>query len=308
MAKEIRINARYMIKWILRKWMFAVPAVIVLVIFLMFSMVKQEANEYEEKTQYLYTMDELRELMTEKDYDAVQRALAADDLLAEKNDELEIVKESEPTEENLVRQMELLSELGELNQLRSDFIVYFSPIQSRYYWLYTGAEVQMREDFQRPSGISKKIIVFSLAGGVVFVAAVMVLVYLLLGYLHAQEELEVNFGYDVYDVSLKDDELLEKVRFIVKAEGLQNVDNLVVTGTVNWTKEDNKNVKNSILEETHAVFVDRITESVEYLESLNEKKILLVERANESKLRRIQDNDLVIRKAKGDVVGVIFIS
>lgn len=308
MTREIRINTKGMVKWVLKKWIFMVPAIILIAIFISWSLCTQETKEYEEKIKYLYTADELEERMSETDYRAVERVMATDNLLRARNAELEALSEQEPTEDNLVRQTEVLNEINNLNQLRVNFVTFFSVEQSRYYWMQTGTTVTMREDIPKPTGLSGHIVVYSVLGGMVFVVAFTVLLYLLAGYLHSKDELELNYGYDVYDVSLKDDELLEKVRFIVKAEGLQNVDNLVVTGTVNWTQEDNKNVKNAILEETQAVFVDHITESVECLESLNEKKILLVERANESKLRRIQDNDLVIRKAKGDVVGVIFIS
>lgn len=308
MVREIRINIKGMIRWVLKKWMFVLPAIVAVAVFICFSMCTQETKEYEAKIKYLYTAEELKELLSEEDYAAVERVIATDDLLKKKNLELEELRNQAPTEENLIRQTELLSDINDISQLRVNFVTFFSDNQSRYYWMQTGTTVPMREDIPKPSGLSGHILAYGILGGVVFVVAATIIIYLLLGYLHSKDELEINFGYDVYDVSLKDKELLDKVRFIVRADGLQGAENLVVAGSLNWDKEVNSAIRSAILEETKACFINQIVENVDCYEQLNEKQILLVEKADESKLRKIQDNDLTIRKAKGHVLGVIFLA
>lgn len=309
MKNEAKIDMRQLFKWIRSKWIILLVSVGITAILVSGALCIMEKQEYQQKTKELYTMEELETRITDAEMNTIKAAIVADDLIAMRTDELESAQSEKTTEESVLKQTKLLNEIEDLTELRMNLIVDFTDAQSRYYWLKTGTgDVLLREDIAKPQGLTKHIVLTGIAGGVLLVGALAIFAYIFMGYLHSETELEDNFQYFVCKVNGNDQELEDKIRFLLRTEKIEKNSPLILAGTINWNREENKRVVGAIQSEIHADVENEITENVECLEKLQQSTVLLVERANESKLGKIRKNDMIIRKAKGNIAGVIFIA
>jgi hypothetical protein len=306
MKSEIRIDLTAMLKWIARKWKLLIVGGIILSVAMIGLLYMNEVIAYRHETSKLYTMDVCLANMSESAERNVKLTLSMETLLYEKEDTLEALRLVEdPTEDDYIQMDRLMEEIQNLRDLNLNYRYQFDNYQNRYYDLLHGVdENDMGRDYPT---VTARMVAGGIVIGIAMLASLCILLYLLSGYLHSEDELRMNFGYRVSCVKDHSPDPEDSIRLVLASD--------------RWDKEEPAAIIEVLDTEKNAKYlslVQDITKGRVFHDCLNDagamveigelKQAIIVAHVNETKLRALMRTDEALKALNVEVLGALLIT
>jgi hypothetical protein len=265
-----------------------------------------EVVAYRHETSKLYTMEECLDHMGESEIRDVRLTLAMETLMYGKEDALEQLRTvEEPTEEEYLQMETLMEDIEKLRSLSISYRYAYDNYQSRYYDLMHGVdENDMGREYPYLTG---KMVASVIVIGVAALAALCIMLYLLSGYLHSEDELRMNFGYRVSTVKHGAANPADSVKLVLESDRWSDKQPVAILEIL----DRDKNAE-------YLTLVEQITKGQRFCGFLQDadamtqikaaKQAILVARVNETKLRELVKIDEALRTMNVDVLGALLIT
>lgn len=302
MNSEIRIDLKVMMKWILHKWKLLIPGFVLLSILLGSLLYLNEVIAYRHETSKLYSMETCLNHMSENALRDVNLTLAMDEIMKGKEDELERLRQADSlTEEQFLRMEELLEDIDKIRALNIGYRYSFDNYQARYYALANGLD----ENEIRPyPTVTKNMIFGGMVIGFVMVFAISILLYLLSGYLHSEDEIRMNFGYRVNTVE-GDDKLADSVKLLLESDRWDKQGQVAVLGIF---KKDCEDCLKVVADVTKGKEFTNFMQDISALTQIKEmKQALIVARVNDTRYRTMRQLHETLSSLQVEIMGVLLI-
>lgn len=304
MKSEIRIDLKAMAKWIGRKWKLLIPGFVILTVLVTGLLYFNEVVAYRHETSKLYTKDECLSRMSDSELREVNLTLAMEKIMKGHEDELENLRLIEsPTEDEFLRMEELMENIDKIRSLSISYRYAYNNYQARYYDLLNGVD----ENDIRPYPTLTQNMVF---GGVVIGAATLIalfiLGYLLLGYLHSEDEIRMNFGYRVNTVDGTEGHLEDGVKMVLESDRWNEQNKVAVLGALDKSKDTG--CLNTVQAVTKGTAYSDFLQDTDALSAIKEAgQAIIVAKVNDTKLRTLTAIHETMQSLGVEVLGVLLI-